>query len=151
MILLDAAPPPLPASAPWWAWLAYAAIPIVAPIVVAWLTTRVAGRSASTGGDLAKMADRVATAEEKLAAIAGTDNKAVASVKEDLDALAQDVSRLRDAVEKRWKSDDARRGRAGELAQADREKIHEHLAALREKVATMTGTLIAMTERGHGR
>ena len=146
MLLLDAALPP---GTRWWvaALAALAASPGVAAIVVAWLQHRAKKEPA----DLAKMADRVATAEEKLAAIAGTDSKAVASVKEDLDALAQDVSRLRDAVEKRWKSDDARRGRAGELAQADREKIHEHLAALREKVATMTGTLIAMTERGHGR
>lgn len=145
-MFLDASLPP---GTPWWvaALAALTASPGVAAVVIAWLQSRAKKEPA----DLAKITDRVATAEEKLAALHGTDNKAVAVVKEDLDALAQDVARLREAVEKRWKSDDARRGRAGELAQADREKIHEHLAALREKVATMTGTLIAMTERGHGR
>lgn len=145
-MFLDASLPP---GTPWWvaALAALTASPGVAAVVIAWLQSRAKKEPA----DLAKITDRVATAEEKLAALHGTDNKAVAVVKEDLDALAQDVARLREAVEERWKSDDARRGRAGELAQADREKIHEHLAALREKVATMTGTLIAMTERGHGR
>ena len=145
MFLLDASPS-LPPNAPWWGAIILAAGPGIAAVIIAWLQHR-----AKKPDDLKGLTDRVATTEQKIDAIAGTDNKAVASVKEDLDALAQDVSRLRDAVEKRWKSDDARRGRAGELAQADREKIHEHLAALREKVATMTGTLIAMTERGHGR
>ncbi len=138
----------LPTNAPWWAALVLAASSGIGTIIVAWFQYRAKKADAP---DIKPLVERVATAEEKLAALHGTDNKAVAVVKEDLDALAQDVSRLRDAVEKRWKSDDARRGRAGELAQADREKIHEHLAALREKVATMTGTLIAMTERGHGR
>ena len=144
-MFLDATLPP---NAPWWAALVLAASSGIGTIIVAWFQYRAKKADAP---DIKPLVERVATAEEKLAALHGTDNKAVAVVKEDLDALAQDVARLREAVEERWKSDDARRGRAGELAQADREKIHEHLAALREKVATMTGTLIAMTERGHGR
>jgi chromosome segregation ATPase len=146
MLILDAALPP---GAPWWvaALAALTASPGVAAIVVAWLQSRVKKETP----DLKAITDRIVAAEEKLAAIAGTDSKALTVVKEDLDALAQDVAKLRDAVERRWKADDARRGRAGELAQQDRKELHDALALLRERVAGMAGRLEGLMERSHGR
>ena len=146
MLILDAALPP---GAPWWvaALAALTASPGVAAIVVAWLQSRVKEETP----DLKAITDRIVAAEEKLAAIAGTDSKALTVVKEDLDALAQDVAKLRDAVERRWKADDARRGRAGELAQQDRKELHDALALLRERVAGMAGRLEGLMERSHGR
>jgi chromosome segregation ATPase len=146
MLILDAALPP---GAPWWvaALAALTASPGVAAIVVAWLQSRVKKETP----DLKAITDRIVAAEEKIAAIAGTDSKALTVVKEDLDALAQDVAKLRDAVERRWKADDARRGRAGELAQQDRKELHDALALLRERVAGMAGRLEGLMERSHGR
>jgi predicted nucleic acid-binding Zn-ribbon protein len=146
MLILDAALPP---GAPWWvaALAALTASPGVAAIVVAWLQSRVKKETP----DLKAITDRIVAAEEKLAAIAGTDSKALTVVKEDLDALAQDVAKLRVAVERRWKADDARRGRAGELAQQDRKELHDALALLRERVAGMAGRLEGLMERSHGR
>ena len=144
MILLDVSLPP---SAPWWAALIAIGIPGVGAAVNAWIQYR----SKRPEPDLKALVERVASAEEKLAAIAGTDSKAVAVVKEDLDALAQDVAKIREAVEKRWKADDARRARAGELASQDRKELHDMLSTLRERVAGMAGRLEVLTERSHGR
>lgn len=145
MFLLDASPS-LPPNAPWWGAIILAAGPGIAAVIIAWLQHR-----AKKPDDLKGLTDRVATTEQKIDAIAGTDNKAVAVVKEDLDALAQDVSKLRDAVERRWKADDARRQRAGELAAQDRKELHDALSTLRERVAGMAGRLEVLTERSHGR
>jgi hypothetical protein len=143
MFLLDVSLPP---SAPWWAALIAIGIPGFGAAVNAWIQYR-----AKKPDDLKGLIERVTTAEQKIDAIAGTDSKAVAVVKEDLDALAQDVSKLREAVERRWKADDARRQRAGELAQQDRKELHDALSTLRERVAGMAGRLEVLTERSHGR
>lgn len=146
MILLDTALPP---STPWWvaALAAITASPGVAAVVIAWLQSRAKKADAP---DLKPLTERVAAAEEKIAAVVGTDRADVAKLKDDLGALAADVEALRSAVERRWTADDKRRGRAGELAQADREKLHEAISGLREKVAGMAGTLSAMMERSNG-
>jgi predicted nucleic acid-binding Zn-ribbon protein len=143
MILLDVSLPP---SAPWWAALIAIGIPGFGAAVNAWIQYR-----AKKPDDLKGLTDRVVTTEQKIDAISGTDSKAIAVVKEDLDALAQDVAKLREAVERRWKADDARRQRAGELAQQDRKELHDALSTLRERVAGMAGRLEVLTERSHGR
>lgn len=143
MILLDASA--LPPSAPWWAALIALGIPGVGAAINAWIQYR---QKKPAMPELAPIVERVTAAEEKIVAIAGTDRADVAQLKEDVGAIGVDLGRLRDAVERRWAADDKRRGRAGELAQADREKLHEAIAGLREKVATMTGTLQGMMERG---
>jgi chromosome segregation ATPase len=145
MILLDASPS-LPPGAPWWGALILAAVPGLGAIILAWLQHR----AKQAAPDLKPLTERITAAEEKITALVGTDSKAVAVVKEDLDALAQDVAKLREAVERRWKADDARRGRAGELAQQDRKELHDALALLRERVAGMAGRLEGMMERHHG-
>ena len=144
MILLDTALPP---SAPWWAAVILAAGSGLGTIIVAWFQYRAKKADAP---DIKPLAERVAAAEEKIAAVVGTDRADVAKLKDDLGALAADVEALRGAVERRWVADDKRRGRAGELAQADREKLHEAISGLREKVAGMAGTLSAMMERSNG-
>lgn len=144
MILLDASLSP---SAPWWAALVAMGIPGFGAAIVAWIQYR-AKKNDPT--DLKPLTERVAAAEEKIAAVVGTDRADVAKLKDDLGALAADVEALRGAVERRWVADDKRRGRAGELAQADREKLHEAISGLREKVAGMAGTLSAMMERSNG-
>jgi hypothetical protein len=147
MILLDTALPP---STPWWvaALAAITASPGVAAVVIAWLQSRAKKADAP---DLKPLTERVAAAEEKIAAVVGTDRADVAKLKDDLGALAADVEALRNAVERRWVADDKRRGRAGELAQQDRKELHDALATLRERVAGMAGRLEGMMERSHGR
>ena len=147
MILLDTALPP---STPWWvaALAAITASPGVAAVVIAWLQSRAKKADAP---DLKPLTERVAAAEEKIAAVVGTDRADVAKLKDDLGALAADVEALRSAVERRWTADDKRRGRAGELAQQDRKELHDALATLRERVAGMAGRLEGMMERSHGR
>lgn len=144
MILLDVSLPP---SAPWWAALIALGIPGVGAAVNAWIQYRA---KKNDPADLKPLTERVAAAEEKIAAVVGTDRADVAKLKDDLGALASDVETLRSAVERRWKADDARRGRAGELAQADRKELHDALSTLRERVAGMAGRLEGMMERSHG-
>ncbi len=144
MLILDA-PSALPPGAPWWGAVVLAAGPGIAAVIIAWFQYR---QKKPAMPELAPIVERVTAAEEKIVAIAGTDRADVAQLKEDVGAIGVDLGRLRDAVERRWTADDKRRGRAGELAQADREKLHEAIAGLREKVATMTGTLQGMMERG---
>lgn len=146
MLILDA-PSALPPGAPWWGAIVLAAGPGIAAIIIAWFQYR---QKKPALPELAPIVERVTAAEEKIVAIASVDRGDVAKLKDDLGALAADVEALRSAVERRWTADDKRRGRAGELAQADREKLHEAIAGLREKVATMTGTLQGMMERGNG-
>ena len=146
MILLDA-PSALPPGAPWWGAIVLAAGPGIAAIIIAWFQYR---QKKPAMPELAPIVERVTAAEEKIVAIASVDRGDVAKLKEDLGALAADVEALRSAVERRWTADDKRRGRAGELAQADREKLHEAISGLREKVAGMAGTLSAMMERSNG-
>ena len=145
MILLDASLSP---SAPWWAALVAMGIPGCGAAIVAWIQYRA---KKSDPADLKPLTERVAAAEEKIAAVVGTDRADVAKLKDDLGALAADVEALRSAVERRWTADDKRRGRAGELAQQDRKELHDALATLRERVAGMAGRLEGMMERSHGR
>jgi hypothetical protein len=123
-------------------------IPGFGAAIVAWIQYR-AKKNDPT--DLKPLTERVAAAEEKIAAVVGTDRADVAKLKDDLGALAADVEALRSAVERRWTADDKRRGRAGELAQQDRKELHDALATLRERVAGMAGRLEGMMERSHGR
>ena len=146
MLILDA-PSALPPGAPWWGAIVLAAGPGIAAIVIAWFQYR---QKKPAMPELAPIVERITAAEEKIVAIASVDRGDVAKLKEDLGALASDVETLRNAVERRWTADDKRRGRAGELAQADREKLHEAISGLREKVAGMAGTLSAMMERSNG-
>ena len=146
MLILDA-PSALPPNAPWWGAIILAAGPGIAAVIIAWLQHR-AKKPAMP--ELAPIVERVTAAEEKIVAIAGTDRADVAQLKEDVGALASDVETLRNAVERRWKADDARRGRAGELAQQDRKELHDALSTLRERVAGMAGRLEGMMERSHG-
>lgn len=146
MLILDA-PSALPPGAPWWGAIVLAAGPGIAAIVIAWFQYR---QKKPAMPELAPIVERVTAAEEKIVAIAGTDRADVAQLKEDVGALASDVEALRNAVERRWKADDARRGRAGELAQADRKELHDALSTLRERVAGMAGRLEGMMERSHG-
>ena len=147
MILLDA-PSALPPGAPWWGAIVLAAGPGIAAIIIAWFQYR---QKKPAMPELAPIVERVTAAEEKIVAIAGTDRADVAQLKEDVGALASDVETLRNAAERRWKADDVRRGRAGELAQADRKELHDALSTLRERVAGMAGRLEGMMERSHGR
>ena len=146
MILLDA-PFALPPGAPWWGAIVLAAGPGIAAIIIAWFQYR---QKKPAMPELAPIVERVTAAEEKIVAIASVDRGDVAKLKEDLGALAADVETLRNAVERRWKADDARRGRAGELAQQDRKELHDALSTLRERVAGMAGRLEGMMERSHG-
>ncbi len=146
MLILDA-PSALPPGAPWWGAIVLAAGPGIAAIVIAWFQYR---QKKPAMPELAPIVERVTAAEEKIVAIASVDRGDVAKLKEDLGALASDVETLRNAVERRWKADDARRGRAGELAQQDRKELHDALSTLREKVAGMAGRLEGMMERTHG-
>jgi hypothetical protein len=146
MLILDA-PSALPPGAPWWGAIVLAAGPGIAAIIIAWFQYR---QKKPAMPELAPIVERVTAAEEKIVAIASVDRGDVAKLKDDLGALAADVEALRSAVERRWTADDKRRGRAGELAQADREKLHEAISGLREKVAGMAGTLSAMMERSNG-
>jgi gas vesicle protein len=123
----------------------------VAAILVARIQTRKATKTeiAEAVAEQTKaLMARLAAAEAVLAKIDGEERDDIAKLKEDLVALGDDVGELHASVERRWKSDDARRERAGRQALEDREKLHEHLATLREKVAGMAGAMQTIRERG---
>jgi outer membrane murein-binding lipoprotein Lpp len=135
MLLLDAAPPPLPASAPWWAWLAYAAIPIVAPIVVAWLTTRVAGRTA--GAKDSDLARRVETLEANEPADLAEARAAAEGALAEAKTATESAERVAGDLKRHVEDEQRRRDTAREIGQKRDEKLADKVEKLSEKVTKL--------------